>query len=87
MDRISVSNMQAPLRAQYKISPETARVIDRAIAKGADASDPFHSIVEPMPGAGATLPVGVHRALGGMHDAPTSGEFFVLLSPHVRTRR
>jgi uncharacterized OsmC-like protein len=74
MDKISVRQIQAPLRAQYKISPETARVIDRAITKGADASDPFHSIVEPMPGAGVPLPVGVHRAFGGLHDAPTSGD-------------
>ena len=44
MDKISVSQIQAPLRAQYKISPETARLIDREIAKGADASDPFHSV-------------------------------------------
>lgn len=27
-----------------------------------------------MPGCGATLPVGVHRALGGLHDAPTPGD-------------
>ncbi len=74
MDKISVSKIQAPLRAQYKTSPETARVIDRALTKGEDASDPFHSVVEPMPGSGATLPVGVHRALGGLHDAPTSGD-------------
>ena len=27
-----------------------------------------------MPGCGATLPVGVHSALGGVHDAPTPGD-------------
>jgi uncharacterized OsmC-like protein len=74
MDKISVSKIQAPLRAQYKTSPKTARVTDRALTKGANASDPFHSVVEPMPGSGATLPVGVHRAVGGMHDAPTPGD-------------
>jgi uncharacterized OsmC-like protein len=74
MEKISVSKIQEPLRAQYKTSPETARVIDCVLTKGADASDPFHSAVEPMPGSGATLPVGVHRALGGMHDAPTPGD-------------
>ncbi len=74
MDKISVSKIQAPLRAQYKTSPETALVVDRALTTGADASDPFHSVVEPMPGSGATLPVGVHKAVGGMHDAPTPGD-------------
>jgi uncharacterized OsmC-like protein len=74
MEKISVSKIQEPLRAQYKTSPETARVIDRALTKGLDASDPFHSVVHPMPGSGATLPVGVHKAVGGMHDAPTPGD-------------
>jgi uncharacterized OsmC-like protein len=27
-----------------------------------------------MPGCGATIPVGVHSALGGVHDAPTPGD-------------
>ena len=27
-----------------------------------------------MPGCGAILPVGVHSALGGLHDAPTPGD-------------
>lgn len=27
-----------------------------------------------MPGCGATMPVGVHSALGGVHDAPTPGD-------------
>ena len=74
MEKISISQIQEPLRAQYKTSPETALVVDRALTKGADASDPFHSAVEPMPGSGTTIPVGVHRALGGLHDAPTSGD-------------
>lgn len=69
-----VAASQAPLRAQYKASPETARVTDHARTTGAGATDPFHSVVEPMPGCGSTLPVGVHRAVGGMHDAPTPGD-------------
>ena len=74
MGKVSVREIQTPLRDQYKSSPEAARVIDHARTSGADASDPFHSTVEPMPGCGATLPVGVHRAIGGMHDAPTPGD-------------
>lgn len=74
MNKISVREIQEPLRTQYRSSPETARVMDRARTAGTDANDPFHAVVEPMPGSGATLPVGVHRAIGGMHDAPTPGD-------------
>lgn len=73
MGKVSVRDIQAPLRAQYKSSPQSARVKDHARTTGMDASDPFHSTVEPMPGCGSTLPVGVHGAIGGMHDAPTPG--------------
>lgn len=74
MEKISVRELQGPLRAQYKSSPESARVTDHARTSGEEASDPFHSTVEPMPGCGVSLPVGVHRAVGGMHDAPTPGD-------------
>ena len=74
MGKVSVREIQGPLRNQYKSSPEDAWVIDHARTTGADAADPFHSTVEPMPGCGATLPVGVHRAIGGLHDAPTPGD-------------
>jgi uncharacterized OsmC-like protein len=74
MSKVSVQALQAPLRSQYKSSPEAARVTDHARTTGADPGDPFHSTVEPMPGCGVVLPVGVHRALGGLHDAPTPGD-------------
>ncbi|MBV5331716.1 OsmC family protein, partial [bacterium] len=34
----------------------------------------FHATVEPMEGCGIKAPVGVHSALGGVHDAPTPGD-------------
>ena len=74
MKKVNVRELQAPLRAEYKSTPQAAQVVDRGRTSGADAGDPFHSIVEPMPGCGAALPVGVHRALGGLHDAPTPGD-------------
>lgn len=74
MNKTIVGKAQAPLRTRYKIAPETALVVDRARTLGTDTCDPFHSIVEPMPGSGATTPVGVHGALGGIHDAPTPGD-------------
>ena len=72
--KISVSAAQSPLRSQYKEAPAMAMVTDHALARGADPSDPFHSLVEPMDGCGVSVPVGVHRAVGGLHDAPTPGD-------------
>lgn len=74
MSQVKVLEIQAPLRARYKSSPQTAWVTDHARASGAVAGDPFHSKVEPMPGCGVVIPVGVHRAIGGLHDAPTPGD-------------
>jgi uncharacterized OsmC-like protein len=69
-----VNTAQIPLRTQYKASPGSAMVTDHARTTGDDPSDPFHSRVEPMDGCGVIVPVGVHRAVGGPHDAPTPGD-------------
>lgn len=69
-----VQDAQAPLRRQYKETPGLAMVTDHARTCGTDPSDPFHSIVEPMDGCGVSVPIGVHRAVGGLHDAPTPGD-------------
>ena len=74
MGKVSVNEVQTPLRAQYKSSPEAALVTDHARTTGGDPRDPFHATVEPMTGCGARVPVGVHRAVGGPHDAPTPGD-------------
>lgn len=69
-----VFDAQKPLKAQYNQEPELAMVIDHAKTSGDIASDPFHSMVEPMDGCGVSVPVGVHAAIGGKHDAPTPGD-------------
>ncbi len=69
-----VFNAQKPLKASYKQDPSLAMVTDHAKTTGPDASDPFHLQVEPMDGCGVVIPVGVHSALGGPHDAPTPGD-------------
>lgn len=74
MTRFNVSKSQAPLRVEYNSSPEAAWVTDHATTTSTDHADPFHAIVEPMPGCGIKVPVGVHRAVGGIHDAPTPGD-------------
>jgi uncharacterized OsmC-like protein len=69
-----VQDAQAPLRSLYRATPALAMVTDHARTCGADPADPFHSRVEPMDGCGVVVPVGVHRAVGGLHDAPTPGD-------------
>lgn len=70
----SVYTAQKSLKAQYKELPESAMVTDHAKTSGEVAADPFHSKVEPMDGCGISIPVGVHAAVGGPHDAPTPGD-------------
>jgi len=74
MSQFRVFEIQIPLRQRYQAEPKAALVIDRARAHGSDPDDPFHSIVMPMPECGIAVPVGVHRAIGGLHDAPTPGD-------------
>lgn len=69
-----VYSAQHPLKVQYLKAPESAMVVDHARTSGMVASDPFHSQVEPMDGCGVTVPIGVHAAVGGLHDAPTPGD-------------
>jgi uncharacterized OsmC-like protein len=74
MKTASVRSNQAPLRTHYQYTPAAALITDHARAAGKDPGDPFHSTVEPMPGSGVSIAVGVHRAVGGLHDAPTPGD-------------
>lgn len=69
-----VQDAQAPLRNLYRTTPALAIVTDHARTCGVDPMDPFHSRVAPMDGCGVVVPVGVHRAVGGLHDAPTPGD-------------
>ena len=76
MKKANVKLAQDPLRKNYKHSPEAAMVTDEAQTCGTGTNDPFHFIVNPMPKSGVDIPVGVHHAVGGPHDAPTPGDIF-----------
>ena len=71
----NVRARQDPLRERYKRVPEQARISDRArTAAGADM-DPFHGCVIPgSQDCGVPLHFGIHRAVGGDHDAPNPGD-------------
>lgn len=69
-----VRSVQAPLRRRYQEDPAAAFVTDRAKATGSGLPDPFHGTVVPGEGHGEEWPYGVHRAVGGPHDAPVPGD-------------
>ncbi len=70
-----VRSRQEPLRARYRDTPEAARITDRAVTTGADLSDPWHGTVQPgSEDHGETWSFGMHRAVGGFHDAPNPGD-------------
>jgi uncharacterized OsmC-like protein len=70
-----VRTRQDPLRAHYKEAPGQALITDRARTTGGPDTDPFHGYV--VPGSkdyGDVWPFGIHRAVGGYHDAPNPGD-------------
>jgi uncharacterized OsmC-like protein len=70
----SVRDRQAPLRRLYRERPEEALITDRAATTGEDPGDPFHGRVVPDKAVEPPWRYGIHRAVGGLHDAPTSGD-------------
>lgn len=74
MPTAPVWERQAPQRERYRERPEDAHIVDEARSEGSSGPDPYHSTVTPGTEYGLSLPVGVHRGLGGLHDAPNSGE-------------
>lgn len=74
-DSTSVRERQDPLRERYQIAPEEAAITDRARTTGGTDADPFHGFV--LAGSadfGVRWPFGIHRAVGGDHDAPNPGD-------------
>jgi uncharacterized OsmC-like protein len=69
-----VKQRQDPLREQYRITPEAARITDGAGTVQNDHSGAFHSTVAPGHGHETLWQVGIHRAVGGYHDLPNPGD-------------
>ena len=70
-----VRERQDPIRERYKTAPEEAAITDRARTTGGTETDPFHGFVVPgSEGLGVRWAFGVHRAVGGYHDAPNPGD-------------
>jgi uncharacterized OsmC-like protein len=75
--RSQVAARQAPLRSSYEEDATLALVVDRAHTLGRDLDDPVRTAVVPgeeYRTEDVTIAVGNHRGVGGLHDAPNSGE-------------
>lgn len=69
-----VHDQQAQLRSTYITTPEFAMVTDVAIVEGKDLDDPFHTLVSINDELMTPFKIGVHRAVGGLHDFPNPGD-------------
>ncbi len=72
--RTLVLGRQDPLRRRYRRDPREAAIVDGARAGARPGDDPFHSDVDAGSGPGRPWRVGIHRAVGGFHDAPNPGD-------------
>lgn len=70
-----VHRRQQPLIESYRETPEEAWITDRARTRGGTDEDPFHGrVVLGREDHGVELHFGIHRAVGGDHDAPNPGD-------------
>ena len=69
-----VFTQQKPLINQYLKDTKAAWITDVAVVEGKNLEDPFHTSVAINEELNIPFPVGVHRALGGLHDAPNPGD-------------
>ncbi|MCX2743823.1 OsmC family protein [Mangrovivirga sp. M17] len=65
---------QVPLIEDYKIHPEKASITDVAFIEGKSLKDPFHTEVFINEELQVPFKIGVHRAVGGLHDYPNPGD-------------
>lgn len=74
-ETVDVRNRQLPLHQQYKESPDDAEITDKGVATDGVDTDPFHGVIEPgSQDYGVRWEFGIHRAVGGFHDAPNPGD-------------
>ena len=73
-NNFEVLQRQAPLMQSYVQDPGKAWITDSALIEGKNLSDPWHTSVAINQELKIDFPIGVHRALGGDHDAANPGD-------------
>jgi len=70
----SIVERQQSLSRHYAEAPENAWITDHARALPGKHRDAIHGVVEPANNDCVRQPYGIHRAVGGDHDAPNPGD-------------
>ncbi|MBL3824271.1 MULTISPECIES: OsmC family protein [unclassified Marinobacter] len=70
----SIAERQQSLSRHYAEAPEDAWINDHARALPDSHKDAIHGVVETANNDGVRIPYGIHRAVGGDHDAPNPGD-------------
>lgn len=70
----STVQRQLSLSRHYAEAPGDAWITDHARALPGNHTDAIHGVVEPANGDGVPQQYGIHRAVGGDHDAPNPGD-------------
>ena len=69
-----IKDLQQPLIASYIENPAAAWITDMAIIEGKNLDDPLHTSVAINEELKVEFSIGDHRAVGGHHDFPNSGD-------------
>ena len=69
-----VRKRQQPLMDTYVENQKAAWITDVAVIDGEKLDDPFHTSVTINEELKRSFPIGVHRAVGGLHDFPNPGD-------------
>jgi uncharacterized OsmC-like protein len=69
-----VAARQAPLRRLYGREPAAASIVDAGRTVDRAPGDAVHTVAVPGVEYAVEIPVGTHRGVGGLHDAPNPGE-------------
>jgi uncharacterized OsmC-like protein len=72
--RVDVKALQVPIRERYKADPDSAPLVLRVTGGSSDLADPLHCSVSPDSVPGVHYVSGAHPAVGGVGDAPCSGD-------------
>ena len=75
--RVSLRELQAPLKARYQEEPELATITLRVKSRAGDLDDPLHCTMSPEAVPGVVWRSGAHPGVGGLGDVPCSGDLLL----------
>jgi len=74
---MDIKELQGPLRERYTADPEHAPVTLTVRSGGSDMGDPLHCVITPDSMPSTRWLTGAHPAVGGVGDAPCSGDLLL----------